>query len=399
MKILMISRRYPPHPARGSAFTLQRLAESLSRRGIEVVVINTPDIQEATTRWHNGVKVYDIPVPNDQVIENLQNRGGSKAQAIAKRMVDRRDEVINKLINIVRRESPTLVHTMTTSFPPGLLWQKVKDLGLPVVHTLQLHSLLCKKEQMFLKGRRCDAPCSEECRAEIEASRVSTQWVDAVVGCSQFMTDIHVERGLFEKATIKTAVFNSSPENPLPKRVRRATEPLQIGFLGQISADKGPGWLAQQLRKLPNDGWQLWVAGRGSPRNENAIKKRLSGLPANFMGYQDAQKFLTHIDLLVIPSMWEEPFGLIAAESLAAGTPILTSRRGGLTEIANASGDVAELFEPGNPRSFLKILRTHINNPAPLRDPAVHALCRKAAERFSVANMTDGYLTVYEGLL
>ena len=398
MKILMISRRYPPHPARGSAFTLQRLAEGLSRRGIEVVVINTPDIPEATTRWHNGVRVYDIPLPNSAIIDAMREKPDETAQALADRIVARREEIIGKIGKIIRQEAPTLVHTMTTTFSPGPLWQAVKEMGLPIVHTLQLHSLLCKKEQMFIDGQPCRAPCCDECRQEEEASKAATQWVDAVVGCSQFMTDLHLGRGLFETATIKTAIFNCALPNSLPKRIRSAKEPLQIGFLGQISANKGVGWLIRQLRSVPKNKWQLWMAGRGPRKNELSLKRRLQGLPAQFIGYQNAPKFLTHIDLLIIPSLWEEPFGLIAAESLAAGTPILAARRGGLTEIVREAGNVAQGYDPENPRTFHEKLRRMINNPVQLRDPALHALCRQTAERFSVERMTNDYLKVYEEL-
>lgn len=73
MKILLVSRRYPPHPARGSAFTVQRLAETLAQGGVEVVVINTPDIPEMRSRWHNGVRVYDIPFPNAPLLRQIRS--------------------------------------------------------------------------------------------------------------------------------------------------------------------------------------------------------------------------------------------------------------------------------------------------------------------------------------
>jgi len=396
MKVLLVSRLYPPHPGRGSAFTTQRLAEELSRLGVEVVVINSPDVVETTTRWHNGVMVYDIPIPNFRKLTQVRERKDPQSQAVFKRMLTRRNEVIGNIVQIINKEAPNVVHTMTTSFPPGPLWRKVKEMGFPIVHTLQLHTLLCRNELMFKEGRRCETPCDDECKKIVETGREVTRHVDAVVGCSQFITDLHLEQGLFHEATVKTAIFNSTPTNPLPKRQRPPQQRLQIGFLGQISTDKGIGWLLRQLKRLPTANYDLWIAGRGSRQNQTAIERQIKNLPAKFIGYQPADKFLTHIDLLVIPSLWDEPFGLIAAEALAAGTPILTARRGGLVEIAESSNGVAELFEPQTPRTFLTKINRLIKNPTPLRNPSLHEKCREAAKRFSVQRMAEEYLSVYE---
>jgi len=399
MKILLVSRRYPPHPARGSAFTVQRLAETLAQGGVEVVVINTPDIPEMKTRWHNGVRIYDIPFPTVPSLRQVRSENTAIAKNLMTRIHERRREVIGSIVEIIKSEAPTIVHTMTTSFPPAAIWKAAKQSGIPVVHTLQLHSLLCRKEQMFDKGRRCERPCCDACRQDTENSINATQWVDAVVGCSQFMTDRHLEFGLFKNAKIKTAIFNSTPANPLAKRIRPPSEPLQIGFLGQISADKGVGWLVRQMARLPKRNWHLWLAGRGPRRNENILTQRLKPLPANHIGYQDAQKFLTHIDLLVVPSMWDEPFGLVAIESLAAGTPILVAERGGLTEIAEASGRAAETFDPAKPQTFHQKMRQILNASHRFRDPALHAACRLTAEKFSPNRMAEEYLAVYRQLL
>ncbi len=371
----------------------------MSRRGIEVVVINSPDIAETTTRWHNGVMVYDLPIPNFNKLSLLRERKDPQSQAVFKRMLARRNEVIGNIAEIIGKEAPTIVHTMTTSFPPGPLWRRIKEMGFPIVHTLQLHTLLCHNELMFKEGRRCQTPCGRECQKIVDTGRKTTRHVDAVVGCSQFITDLHIDQGLFQNAAIRTAIFNSTPTNPLPKRQRRPKERLQIGFLGQISTDKGIGWLLRQLKQLPSTNYDLWIAGRGSRQNQTVIERQIKNLPAKFIGYQPADKFLTHIDLLVIPSLWDEPFGLIAAEALAAGTPILTARRGGLIEIAKASSGVAELFEPDAPRTFLTKMNRLINNPIPLRDPALHEKCRKAAKRFSVQRMADDYISVYEKIV
>ena len=58
-------------------------------------------------------------------------------------------------------------------------------------------------------------------------------------------------------------------------------------------------------------------------------------------------KLLRASDVTVLPSIWSEPFGRIAIESMACETPVVASRVGGIPEIL--TGEFAEgLFEPGS---------------------------------------------------
>jgi glycosyltransferase involved in cell wall biosynthesis len=90
-----------------------------------------------------------------------------------------------------------------------------------------------------------------------------------------------------------------------------------------------------------------------------------------------------------MPGGWPEPFGLVAIESLACGTPVLARRVGGLPEIVREGvdgffgDDVAHL-------AFL-VPRVEGLDRAAIRDSVL--------ERFSVARMTDSYLSLYRRLL
>jgi glycosyltransferase involved in cell wall biosynthesis len=54
------------------------------------------------------------------------------------------------------------------------------------------------------------------------------------------------------------------------------------------------------------------------------------------------------IDLIVIPSLWEETLGRVAYEASMAGFPVLVSRIGGLPESASLAGKNYLEFEPSN---------------------------------------------------
>ena len=58
--------------------------------------------------------------------------------------------------------------------------------------------------------------------------------------------------------------------------------------------------------------------------------------------------------IVVVPSRWQEPFGLTALEALACGAALICSRRGGLPEIG---GDVAVYADPDDPRALADAIR------------------------------------------
>ncbi len=89
--------------------------------------------------------------------------------------------------------------------------------------------------------------------------------------------------------------------------------------------------------------------------------------------------------VMLMPVQWEEPFGLVALESLAAGTPVVAYRRGGLPEIIDAS--CGELVDPGDEAGLVRAISRAANRS--------RAACRTRAARFSLAAMVSGYEAVY----
>ena len=76
------------------------------------------------------------------------------------------------------------------------------------------------------------------------------------------------------------------------------------------------------------------------------------------LGWHDYASTLTlyaQADICVVPSIWEEPFGLVAVEAMAAGRPVVASRVGGLKEIVQ-DGETGFLFERGNAQELAGLL-------------------------------------------
>ena len=108
------------------------------------------------------------------------------------------------------------------------------------------------------------------------------------------------------------------------------------------------------------------------------------------LSHRDLALHLARARVAIVSPRWEEPFGLVAAEALACGTPVAAFRRGAMPDILDATcGRLAEPDDAGD-------LARAIRQAAGLSRRA----CRARAEAlFDAAAMTERYLEVYDEVL
>jgi len=124
-------------------------------------------------------------------------------------------------------------------------------------------------------------------------------------------------------------------------RDRKGSGVTVLGFLGRPSPDKGVPVLAAALAKLDMSHpgrFRLLLAGepRFVRESDRQIVERTLGAVDHLVdrpGWMPPADFFGAIDLLVVPSVWPESFGLVAAEAMAARTPVIVSDAGALPEV------------------------------------------------------------------
>ncbi len=165
-------------------------------------------------------------------------------------------------------------------------------------------------------------------------------------------------------------------------------------FAGRMAPEKGPDLAIEIARQA---GRKLVLAGGIYDRAffEEKIQPQLAA-DANlkYVGLLERtalHQLMSRADGLLFPSRWEEPFGLVLAESLAAGTPVISWQRGAAPEIVT----------PGQTGVLLPFMDIAGAAQA-VQD--LHRLdrqeCRRQVEaKFSLGKMLDNYIDYYREVI
>jgi glycosyltransferase involved in cell wall biosynthesis len=178
---------------------------------------------------------------------------------------------------------------------------------------------------------------------------------------------------------------------------RRPSERPRILFVGRIEQVKGPQIAYRALGALRDDhGLDAELVLCGAP--DERLAPELRRLAAE-LGIADRitvrgalspralASELASAHALIVPSVWQEPFGLVALEGALARVPVVAARSGGLTEILD-DPQHALLFEIGDWQGAARALARTLSEPAPTAERVSRAAQR--AREFSVERFLSG---------
>jgi glycosyltransferase involved in cell wall biosynthesis len=389
LKILYISTLYTPNLVGGAERVVQSLAENMAAAGHEAIVLSaTP--HKNTVNWVNGVKIHYIH------LKNIYWPYGEKVNAAPAKALWHAFDTYNpwmtrEVVRILRLERPDLVHTHLIAGFSCLTWRAAKRLGMPLVHTLHDYYLLCPRSTMFRDGRNCGTQCVQ-CQLYTRPRRKPTNLVDAVVGVSSAILRRHLEFGYFDATPHKPVIYNPYPLASSTLRSDAPSVPIQFGFLGRLDPTKGLEVLLEAVRRLPQGSWRLKVGGRGPAGYESHLRAKYKIPEVDFVGYVDPDSFLPEIDVLVVPSVWQEPAGRVIIEAYAHGIAVVGARIGGIPELVE-EGRTGSLFTPGNSDDLARQMRKFTDHPTII--DGMRLGCLERAELLSPESIAEQYLTVY----
>jgi glycosyltransferase involved in cell wall biosynthesis len=388
MRILMLAQFYPPILG-GTEQYVRALSIELVARGYDVAV---------ATIWHEGLAPFEI----DEGVRI--HRISSSMQRIPWLFGDERrhappfpdPELTLELQRVMQKEQPDIVHAhnwLVRSFLPLKMWNKTR-----LIISLHDYSLVCAKQALMYHDAPCSGPGIAKCLGCAASHYGLLRGIPTALS-NQIMG--RIERGaadMFLAVSQAVAANNGLVGGDQPFQVIPNFIDGSIGDNTCISQEDASTYLAQ----LPDEGYLLYI---GAFLKEKGVEVVLSAYtrlvnhirtttdkdarmlpPLVLIGYQTAgwqvpvidseHKILLfkdwphsavmeawkHCSIALIPSIWSEPFGIVALEAMSMGKPIIASRIGGLSDIV-VDQETGFLLPPGDEQALQEAIQHLLDHP------------------------------------
>lgn len=375
MNILSINTLFKPWVLGGAEITFQSICKGLSDLGHAVSIASTVNVmEEPQLDLVDGLDVFRIPLKNI-----YWNYGPSNSiiKRIRWHLKDRFNaDMAISVGEILDRVKPDIMITHNLVGFSTSVWAEAHSRSIPVVHVIHDPYLLCPKSNMFDGGRACKRQCFS-CKCFRVGFKKQSELVSAVVGVSKYTLDLHLRYGYFSNAIEKIVINNARDIKCLPRNSRcvRSGEKITFGYIGTISESKGVFEFIKACKLLSEEfsnRFDIVIAGKGEKSAVDKLNNEIKGLDAKFLGYTSPDIFFNQVDIVVVPSLWNDTFPGVVFESFAYSCPVIGAARGGLPEMIT-EGQNGWLYDPEESGALIKIMQTLVADPSLLNKASVRA--------------------------
>jgi glycogen synthase len=346
MRILLLSNLYPPHVEGGAEILARDIAGGLEKLGHEVLVL---------TSWYGLSKAQQ----DGHVWRTLRT--------VMSAHFDRRRSIwrqFSKLSNYYRdyhnvANARELRRVIAATRPDALYIWEVNGIGinslLSVLPTLTIPIVFHLGSYWFPYAL---SPETEQSNLRLRwfkqllIGRVPSLTYTSLIGVSETVKQKYVEVGCdpqrFE--VIYNGIDARFLDLPRSEKEEASNHSKRLLYVGRLRAEKGILVILKALDILTNEQQRtdlhLNIFGDGDEVYINELQafiqeKRLTGA-VTFHCKVPQDELLAYYDrshIMLVPSLWQEPFGLVIAEAMARGLPVIASDVGGPAEIITHAVD------------------------------------------------------------
>ncbi len=381
MKILMIDKFY--YPKYGTGKHVFALTRELEKQGHTVIPFSMQDEKNEPTLWSTYF------VSHVDVAKISFSWQGIKA---AFRMIYS-FEARKKIRALIEKEKPDIahIHLIHHHISPSILYE-LKKQGIPIVQTVHDYKLIHPNYFMWCNNAPCEKVRKNKWNKLIfhrcmKNSLIGSLWlgiestihallgvykknVDLWIVPSEFVKRMLVEGGypaekiVFLAHALEYEYFTNNDKSQQnldsllpPPTLGRGKEEYLL-FFGRLAPERGVDRLLNVLKEIPDT--RLIIAGDGEMELQLKEQVKKNGLRnVEFVGYKsgkELQYLVCHARAVVMPSLYQEVFGLSVLEAIAVGKPVIASNRGALPELIE-HGTNGWLVDPDNMHEFCTALK------------------------------------------
>jgi len=380
----------------------ERVVEDLSRelvaRGHEVSIATLQQPGNMTPTEVTGARVYTLRSTSYRVTHTHQDTERRHAPPAPD------PETVIDLQRVLRRERPQLIHAHNWIVHSYLPLARSSHSALAL--SLHDYGLICATKRLRRHDEVCSGPAPVKCQICAGEHYGPTKGLVAAFGTRSNESRLrrHVDAFLPVSSTVaqlcridgderSRVIPNFIGELPKPDlddpRLQQLPEEPFILFFGDATVDKGAWHLADAYSRL-EDAPPLVLVGRCYI---DELRQRPNVFPMGAWPHQLAIEALRRSLFSVAPSLWPEPFGLVALEAAAAGKAIVASDIGGLRDIV-VDGETGLMVAPED-RAALSAAMQRLIADADLRE-RLGAAARARAAQFGPDSIVPQFERAYE---
>ena len=406
MKILFIN--HFPLTGSGSGVYTANLAKSLTRKGNEVAII-FPENRNKYEKYEN-IKLFPVFFKNKEEIKNEEAvdmnfpcftthpRSTFNFREMTEKQRENYERVFYQKINDVIKEfKPDVVHAQHVWTLAGIASKCCKENNIPLVitcHGTDLMGIKDEKERNENWGTTWANEAIEYANTIVTISKDSNKLIEEIIPEVKEKTlwirngvDSHVffkNDKIIKKEVLSSLGIDKDFENI-------------VSFVGKLTTFKGVDILLNAIKEYEDKDTITIIAGDGELREElEEQAKRLELKNVKFLGNQPQSKLNEIYNIAkcsCVPSR-REPFGLVAAEAMLCGTPVIATNEGGLPDFVTP--DVGILVERENPKELANAVSSIINNKVKFDS---NHIAEKIKEKYSQDALIDEFIKVYKNAL
>lgn len=398
MRILIVNTYYYPEIVGGAEYSVKKLAEKLTKEGHDVRVLCTG--KEYVKEIIDNVEVVRF---KDGVVVKVDEAHKANAFVKLHRWIQELWCLANKKILEKELDSfkPDVIHTNGLYDISPIIWKLAKARNIRVVHTLRDYFLMCPR--VSLTCARTSVTCKKPasiCKIYRSINRKHSRFVDVVTAPSEIVLNTFKSNGFF-KDSFHKAIPNATEydkeevQNIIETRRNKPSLAPKFVFLGSLIQVKGIEWLIESFRKLESPDIELYIAGKGVLEEyvKESVKSDSRIHYVGFLNQDEISSLLKKTDVLIAPSLWEEPFGRIVLDAYKHAMPVIVSNQGALPMLVD-SGKTGIVADAAAKDSLRKAMNYFIENPETI---AIYSkYCAKKLEQYSLDVQYQKFMEVYQ---
>ena len=369
---------------------MKQLAEAMAARGHRARVLSSAHAS-CEPEIVNGVEVFGAGAPN--LYDGTDGDKKAAWRRLAWHAIDEYSAGSAVVARHIGDFAPDIMNSHNISGLTTSGWRGAYEAQVPIVHTLHDYYLLCPRTTRRRHDRNCERQCLG-CRALTLRRRPASDLLSGVISVSRHVLEVHRRAGLFSRVPNQWVINNAVPAPAAAAAPASAAgAPLRIGFIGRPDKDKG-FWLLLEAFALLREDAELTVAGRLKPDIVAAVAQHPKADRIRLLGFAAREDFYPAVDLVVVPSLWEDPYPTVILEAASWGRPVLGARRGGIPEAIRGTL-WGWSFDPSSPRNLSDV----VNRLAAYPEELAEKTGGLAVGGRTVDELVDDYESAYRTVL